>query len=119
MVNYKASRKFIAPAFVFIFKDYRGIEVFRLSNMPISGFTIEELFSKGTIDLIIESIPLVKGIYYVDVGFVRESVEWYFRAENLIRLVIGGKDIYKSGLELDRHRGIIWVRHSWKHINMK
>ena len=87
--------------------------------MPISGFTIDKLFNKGIVDLIIESIPLVKGIYYIDVGFVRESVEWYFRAESLIQLVIEGKDIYNSGLELDKQRGIIWVQHSWKHINME
>lgn len=114
-IYYSASLKFISPAFVLMLKDQNGVEIFRLSNMPISGHIINNLFKDGYVDLEIKSLPLVKGIYYIDLGFVRESVEWYFHVEDLIKLDVKGKDIYHSGLELDRSRGMIWIEHSWKH----
>jgi lipopolysaccharide transport system ATP-binding protein len=114
-IYYRTSLKFISPAFILILKDQDGIEIFRLSNMPISGYVINNLFENGYVDLEIKSLPLVKGTYYIDLGFVRESVEWYFHTENLIKLDVEGKDIYHSGLELNRSRGMIWVEHSWKH----
>ncbi|MBW1894302.1 MAG: ABC transporter ATP-binding protein [Deltaproteobacteria bacterium] len=114
-IYYRTSLKFISPAFILILKDQNGIEIFRLSNMPISGYVINNLFKDGYVDLEIKSLPLVKGTYYIDLGFVRESVEWYFHAENLIKFDVEGKDIYHSGLELDRSRGMIWIQHSWKH----
>jgi hypothetical protein len=83
--------------------------------MPISGYPIDKLFNEGFVNLEIRRIPLVKGTYYIHIGFAREAVEWYFYAENLMKLEVEGKDIYHSGLELDRSRGMIWVDHSWHH----
>ena len=83
--------------------------------MPISGYEIKELYEEGVVTLKIDPLPLVKGLYFIDIGFVHEKVEWHFKLENVIRLYVDGNDIYKSGLELDRSRGLIWARHVWKH----
>jgi lipopolysaccharide transport system ATP-binding protein len=115
LIHYRASTKFISPVFAVNFNDQNGIEIFRTSNMPISGYPIDKLFNEGFVNLEIRRIPLVKGTYYIHIGFAREAVEWYFYAENLMKLEVEGKDIYHSGLELDRSRGMIWVDHSWHH----
>ena len=83
--------------------------------MPISGFVIDDLFSHGCAELHISSLPLVSGQYIIDFGFVRESVEWIVKFEDLIKFEVVGKDIYRSGIIIDRNRGIITVEHLWKH----
>jgi len=114
-IKYSASRQFQAPAFVLIVKDSMGIELIRLSTMPISGFEIDQLYSSGQVQLTIDSLPLVAGTYSVDVGFTRESVEWIHRLDGAITFEVGAKDVYKSGMALDRTRGVVVVQHSWNH----
>jgi len=114
-IKYHATRKFTSPAFVIQIKDEVEQEIIRLSNMPISGFVIDGLFNNGLITLQIDSLPLVKGRYFVNIGLVHEKVEWYFKLENVIDLFVEGKDVYNSGIELDRTRGLIWVKHQWHH----
>jgi lipopolysaccharide transport system ATP-binding protein len=114
-IKYHAERQFLQPAFVVSIKDELDQEIIRLSNMPISGFPIRELFDNGVIMLEINQLPLVKGRYFIDVGFAHQKVAWYFKLENVIQLFVEGKDVYKSGLELDRNRGVIWVKHEWSH----
>ena len=58
-------------------------------------------------------MALTKGIYYVGVGYVRESFEWFFNVEALIRLEIAGADVYGSGFEIDQSRGLVWMNHQW------
>jgi lipopolysaccharide transport system ATP-binding protein len=113
-IHYVSEKKFMSPSFVFQIKDVYGTEVIRLSNMPISGYQLT-LLEKGCLRLIIKNLPLVKGRYYVDFGFVRERINWYFKVENLITLDVEGNDVYQSGFELDRSRGLIWVDHNWVH----
>ena len=114
-IKYKATKKFIASAFVIKVKDINEVELFRLSNMPISGFKIEHLYNEGLVSISVHKLPLIKGKYLIDVGFVRQNVEWYFNLENVISLEVKGADVYNSGFELDRTRGIIWVNHEWNH----
>ncbi len=111
--SYKVSKPFIAPAFVVSFKDLLGVEIFRLSTQPISGFEIKSLGTEGVVSLLIEKLPLVAGVYSIDFGFVRESMEWILSTKNLFKLDVLAKDVYQSGLSLDRSRGIIWVNHKW------
>lgn len=112
-IYYEAARKFIAPAFVVKFKNYNNFEIFRLSNVPISGHPIEKLFEKGCIELTVDSLPFTKGRYSIDIGFMREFTEWYFNGENIVSFQVLGRDIYKSGHELDQSRGVIFIDHQW------
>lgn len=115
-IIYTCNKKFVNPGFVFQFKDQNELELIRLSNMPISGYPISKLYSRGIVHLRIDKVPFVKGCYTIDFGFVRERVEWYFNLESLIVFQVEGNDVYNSGFELDRTRGLVWATHSWNHI---
>lgn len=115
LIAYRATRKFVNPAFVLQFKDIYDVELLRLSNMPISGYQIDSLFETGEIRLRIDRIPFVKGRFTIDLGLVRERVEWHFRIESIVSFEVEGGDVYNSGFELDGSRGLIWTPHKWDH----
>jgi len=111
-LKYKRSKMFSSPSFVFLLKDSYGFEIARFSNMPISNFPLK-MFKNGEVELVLYDLNLVKGEYFFDFGFVHESVEWFFKVENIIKLTLEGKDVYNSSIELDRSRGLIWLNHKW------
>ena len=115
LIKYNAKEKYLLPVFVVKIKDELNNEIIRLSNVPISGFYIKELYDKGIIKLTIEDLPLVKGTYFLDISFYSDNFINRLRLENIARLFVDGNDIYKSGIELDRSRGLIWVNHKWRH----
>jgi lipopolysaccharide transport system ATP-binding protein len=102
-----------SPALVISLKDGYGVEVARFSHRPISGVVLV-LKEQGVIVLTIANLPLVKGSYYIDVGYVHEKVEWFFNAEALVKLDVNGADVYNSGFELDQRRGLVWMSHKWE-----
>lgn len=114
-IRYSANRDFTAPAFVVSLKDHLGQELIRLSTMPISGYHISKIYNNGTICLSIDSLPFVAGIYFIDIGFVRERVEWLLKLENIVKFSILPQDVYGSGFMLDRTRGMIVLKHQWSH----
>ncbi len=114
-ITYAASRQFLSPAFMVSFKDLYGQEIIRLSTMPISGYEIASLYRQGCVDLLIESLPLVAGRYYVDIGFAREQIEFMLRFESILEFEVQAQDVYGSGLLLDRSRGLFVVKHKWDH----
>ncbi len=114
-IQYKADKIITSPGVVIQFKTNLGVEVFRLSNMPISGYSVAELKGAGFFELIIKELPLLGGLYMVDIGLTRENVEWHFNIENAIQLNVEPTDVYGSGLALDTSRGLIAVAHEWKH----
>jgi lipopolysaccharide transport system ATP-binding protein len=114
-IHYEANRSFVSPAFVVSLRSDIGQEIFRLSTMPISGYPIGELGESGHVELVLESLPVTGGLYYFDVGFVRERVEWILRLDKVIVFEVQPRDVYASGMALDRSRGLIIVPHSWAH----
>ncbi len=115
-IEYRTSRSFVSPAFVVSLRSNTGQEVFRLSTMPISGYQIDALGSSGRIDLRLESLPVTAGLYYIDVSFARERIEWILRLERLITINVQPRDIYDSGMALDQSRGLIVIPHRWEHV---
>lgn len=114
-ISYKAKARFASPAFVLKFKDHYDNEIIRLSNMPIGGYVIDRFDGDGIVELVIDSLPLVGGEYFVDLGLAHEKIQWHFNCENLITLRVEPTDYYNSGLAMDRTRGLIVVDHSWEH----
>ncbi|MFQ5353958.1 MAG: ABC transporter ATP-binding protein [Thermodesulfobacteriota bacterium] len=113
-VNYKADKIITSPGLVIKFKTNMGIEVFRLSNMPISGYTVKEIKDAGYFELTIKYLPLLGGLYVVDIELARENIELYFTMENAVQLRVEPTDVYGSGLAMDTRRGLIAVAHEWK-----
>ena len=115
-INYTSNKHFLSPSFMVIIRDLYGQEILRLSTMPISGYPIESLFSKGTIELYIKSLPLVAGRYILDVGFARERIEWITKLNHIVEFNVLPRDVYNSGCLMDRNRGLITAEHKWSHI---
>jgi len=80
-VWYEMTESIPVPAFVVQLRSALGQEIFRLSTMPISGFPIEALASRGHVDLLIEALPVTAGLYSFDLGIVKERREWVTRLE--------------------------------------
>jgi hypothetical protein len=83
--------------------------------MPISGYRIESLYPKGSIELHTKSLPLVAGRYILDIGFVRERIEWITKLNHVVEFEIQARDVYGSGFLLDRKRGFLTTEHNWVH----
>jgi lipopolysaccharide transport system ATP-binding protein len=116
-IHYSALKQCQSPAFVVIIRDPMGYELLRLSTMPISGFVIERLGESGYVDLDIKMLPLVAGNYSMDIGFVREGIEWIVKLEEVVKFEVEQKDFYGSGLIMDQRRGLLVVPHTWHHEN--
>ncbi|MFQ5353650.1 MAG: ABC transporter ATP-binding protein [Thermodesulfobacteriota bacterium] len=113
-VDYNANKTITSPGLVIKFKTNMGVEVFRLSNMPISGYSVKEIKGRGYFELTIKYFPLLGGLYMVDIELARENIELYFTLEKAIQLRVEPTDVYGSGLAMDTSRGLIAVAHEWK-----
>ncbi len=111
---YRAQCRFVFPAFVVSIKDNHGVEITRLSTMPISGYFIKELYGEGYIDLSLAFLPLTGGQYYLDIGLARANVEFLVKFEEVVSFDVMSRDVYKSGLAIDQQRGLIVLAHKWE-----
>ncbi|MDJ0795483.1 MAG: ABC transporter ATP-binding protein [Calothrix sp. MO_167.B12] len=114
-LEYSTNIKYLSPGFVIQIKDIYGQELIRLSTMPISGYIIETLHSNGLVELLIKEVPLASGRYVLDIGFVRERIEWIVKLENILEFDIAPQDVYGSGIAIDRSRGLLVVKHEWNY----
>lgn len=114
-IYYSCQRQYQSPAIWLSFRTVRGIELLRLSTMPISGFQIDSMHPNGLVILEIPSLPFVGGTYQIDIGFVRERVEWIVRVERAVTFNVRPGDPYGSGLLMDDTRGLVVVPHVWRH----
>jgi len=112
-ILYCAKRKFLSPAFVFSIHNSHGIELVRLSTMPISGHIIDEIEGAGVIELTINELPFTGGLYFMSFGITRANIESILRLENVVSFHITPRDVYKSGLALESTKGLLTLRHSW------
>ncbi|MEM7116213.1 MAG: ABC transporter ATP-binding protein [Chloroflexota bacterium] len=117
-LHYQAKRKFVAPAFEISIRNQYGIELIQLSTMPMGGYFIESLEGPGTIELVINELPLLGGLYLMTVGVARAYVEWIVQLENVVSLNVSARDVYHSGLALDNNRGFFSIDHQWALLPM-
>jgi len=114
-VYYRAGKKLLAPGLRLSCRTRFNVELFRLSTTPISGYEIEKIQGKGFFNLVLDEIPMLGGIYFLDIGLHRANVELYFNIEGAVRLNVMPTDVYGSGLAMDNQRGLISVKHEWNH----
>jgi lipopolysaccharide transport system ATP-binding protein len=114
-IRYRADRKMVAPAFLLSIADQLGVEVIRLSTLPISGYFIEAAEGDGTLELAVKGLPLTGGTYALTVAAGRANLGWEVRYEAVARLHVAARDVYRSGVAMDNQRGLIVVKHHWKH----
>ena len=88
--------------------------MFELCTTPISGYYMNDIDEgDGYIELSIDSLDLLGGIYYFDISLARSGLQRFFTIEQAIKLNIEPTDIYKSGFLLDQKYGVISVLHQW------
>jgi len=114
-VAYTANKKLLAPGLRLSCKTRFNMELFRLSTTPISGYEIKEIYGKGFFELVLDDIPMLGGVYFLDIGLHRANVELYFNIEGAVRLNVMPTDVYGSGFSMDNQRGLIFVKHEWNH----
>lgn len=102
-------------AFMVSIKTHLGQELIRLNTMPISGYPIEDLGREGTVELSVQSLPLVAGRYLIDLKFFRPYVETVLTVTDAAAIEIIPTDVYQSGVGLDQERGLLVVAHQWQH----
>jgi hypothetical protein len=51
----------------------------------------------------------------VDIAFARESNDFVVKIDSVVQFDVRAKDVYRSGVLLDRSRGLIAVNHHWNH----
>lgn len=112
-MHFERRREVVAPSFAVQIATHFGQELLRLNTAPISGYEIEHLPERGTIDLRIDSLPLTGGRYYLTMGFAIERTEWIVHLPNVVFMDIEPTDAYGSGLALDETRGLLALPHRW------
>ncbi|MFN3405087.1 MAG: ABC transporter ATP-binding protein [Cytophagaceae bacterium] len=118
LISYKTTHKELigsTPSITIKVKDELGNQVFHLNNLPAAGYPLYPLHDQGMIRISIEKLPLVKGIYTMDIAFGYSRLERYFDVENVVQLDVEGDDVYGSGVEPDRTYGLIYVNQKWLH----
>jgi len=114
-VYYTAEKKLLVPGLRLSCKTRFNMELFRLSTTPISGYDIKEIYGQGFFELVLNEIPMLGGVYFMDIGLHRAGVELYFNLEGVVRLNVMPTDVYGSGFAMDNQRGLISIKHEWSH----
>ena len=112
-MHFACQREIPAPSFSVQVSSHHGQELIRLNTAPISGYEIDHLPARGSVDLRIDSLPLNGGRYYLTMGCARERTDWIVRLPNVMFLDITPTDVYDSGLLLDDSRGLLALSHAW------
>jgi lipopolysaccharide transport system ATP-binding protein len=114
-LTYESSAGVQAPAFTVVIKDVFGARLFDFSSTPISGFEIPALGRSGSAELLVPSLPLGAGRYYIDVGLVRRRAEWLTKLEEVASIDVEPSDVYGSGFAVTYSVSPVLAPHSWTH----
>lgn len=90
-------------------------EIMRLSTEPISGFHLGRLGASGTIRLVLESLPLCSGVYFIGLGLSKPNTELLLDLSPVGRVMVLGADVYSSGYIPKSDRGLMVTAHHWEH----
>ncbi|MCF1421386.1 ABC transporter ATP-binding protein [Mangrovimonas futianensis] len=114
-IVYSLKKKVISPSFVVQIMNENDVEMMRFSNFPISGKPIDSLYEQGKMILEIDELPLTGGQYWLNLGFTRANMNWFFKVDNVLSFEVEPFDVYNSGHLLTNSKGFVWTRHDWIH----
>ena len=115
-IHYQCKRLLLSPSFAVTLSTPTGVEVLRLSTLPISGCVLPDLDGEGYLDCVIERLPLTGGQYFLGVGVGRPNVEYLVFNDNVASFEIVPFDAYGSGFGVDSRCGYVVVRHRWEFV---
>jgi lipopolysaccharide transport system ATP-binding protein len=93
-----------------------GIELIRLSTDPISGYPIRYLEGEGSIELLIDELPLTADDYLIELSFGHRYDKPLAQFNRLGILTVTAKNVYGGNVLMDSSRGYMVVPHHW-HLN--
>ncbi|MDX1687330.1 MAG: ABC transporter ATP-binding protein [Candidatus Promineifilaceae bacterium] len=114
-IRYNAVKPIRNPGFIVMLMSHDRVELCRVSNMPISGYYIDQIHGRGQIEVVFEQLPFVGGRYYITVGVAQSKVEWFLRLDDVAWFDVESTDPYGSGLQMDTRRGYMIIPHTWDH----
>ncbi len=102
-----------SASFVVRIKCGWGMELLRMGNTPLSGWPVNDLTGRGTMDLVFPKLHLASGMYYLDAGLARMGQGFYCDLRDVIRLFVEKEDVYGGGHAIDDSRGWCVAPHRW------
>jgi lipopolysaccharide transport system ATP-binding protein len=114
-IHYTAKRPILSPGFVVSLRTHEGVELCRVSNMPISGYHIAEILGDGMIEVTFDDLPFTGGRYFVSLAVARANIRNLLILEDVAWFNMASRDAYGSGLALDTRRGYVAIAHRWRH----
>jgi len=81
-INYVTLEPVNNLSFIVSIKDKSLTKIIRFNNMSISEFKIKDLKKDRIVTLTIENKRLTKGLNFIDIGFAKERVKYYFILES-------------------------------------
>lgn len=114
-VHYTALKEILSPGFIVMLRTHDGVELCRVSNMPISGYYIEAIDGDGTIEVVFDELPFTGGRYFVSLAVARASVRTLLVLNDVAWFNVASRDEYGSGMALDTSRGYLFIKHRWRH----
>lgn len=113
-ITFSAEKVFYNVAFVVRIYTTLGVELIRLSTMPISGYPIQKLYGNRTIELKIKDIPLTADTYILDIAFAQPFKKAISEYKSVAFLTISANKTYPGEILMDSSRGYIVAQHEWR-----
>ena len=114
-IHYHCEGVVLCPAFGIKLMSPMGIELARISTMPISGFALPPLEGSGLVELFIHALPLTGGTYSITVYATRPNIDELVRLDEIVSFRILDSDIYNSGFPMSNKHGYLYLPHKWHH----
>ena len=112
-IHFDATQPLPSPGFVVALRSHDGVELCRVSNMPISGYPIDSLDGPGHIQVTFPSLPFTGGRYYVSIRVIRVNMDFLLTLEDIAWFDIEPGDAYGSGFAMTTRQGFITLPHYW------
>lgn len=100
-------------SFVVRIKCGWGTELIRMGNVPLSGWAVNDVTGRGTIDLVLPNLQLAGGLYFLDAAIGRVGQGFYTNLVDVVRLHVQNRDVYGSGHAVDSARCWNVTPHRW------
>lgn len=113
-ILFEAFEEILNPGFLIIISNLNGVELFKLSNDPVSNFKIDTVFGKGRLRLRVHNLPLLGGTYNLSFAINQPYMKNYVTYNNVSKLELLSSDVYNAGIVIDNTRGFVTAKHDWE-----
>ncbi len=113
-VEFEIAHSFRSFAVVLKITTREGQTLILTSTTPDQTLIMSLDTGRYSIDCEFEQFPLAAGHYILGIGLARPGVEYVFLNDELCRIEVGPKDIFRSGTPPTCGRYLIAASHTWR-----